>query len=403
MTAIAPRVEDRGEDGLFKDDATRRAQAVWAFVLLLAVSVPWTGRSGIEASAVVQFKYPLTAAALLLAYRSRQSGTTWSPATWLMAAYCALSVGGALIGTGSGVSLVRSARLIVVLLATAWIARPLTAQAAIRLYARVAALYCSVTLLAFLVGLNPLDTGRLLGFVPPIHPNNLGALAGLGLLALLADWAAGRRLATVDFLSIPLLASTLVLSGSRGAILAATSGLLVALLLPASRRRGLPIVYCLLLLLTVNSLAGNPLRAVWSRDAEKGTPLVDLTLTGRTKAWAAVIDAPESPAQFLFGRGLGEKSIPVRDRFARVQPIHGAWLSAYFQVGVPGAIALLCALFMARRSSAVAPTSPALVGVYLFLVVHSFFESALNDVSILLPLFLVLVATSDRRHGKVEV
>jgi O-antigen ligase len=108
-----------------------------------------------------------------------------------------------------------------------------------------------------------------------------------------------------------------------------------------------------------------------------------------------VVAAPAAPITFLFGRGLSEKSIPVRDRYAPEQAIHGDWLSAYFEVGILGAFALAAAFILAGKSTRYKPNSAAVAGVYIFLFVHSFFESALNDLSIVLPVFIVLIATSD--------
>jgi hypothetical protein len=400
MTAVARRADGQGARPGKGDDVSGRAVATAAFVLILAVSVPWTAAAkGAEAPALVILKYPLTAAALFLAYRSRRVGTGWSTATRLIIAYCAVSAAGGLLGPSTVASLIRSGRLILVALTTVWCATRLEPEAVIRLYARVAALYSAATLLAFLVGLNPMASGRLRGFVPPIHPNNLGALAGLGALAMVSEWALGRRLTPLDFSAIPVLVLTLVLSGSRGSLLATGAGLMVAFVFPAARNRGVAVVYCILLLLTVDVFVGNPLSMAWSRDAEKGTALFDPTFTGRTKAWSAVVSAPVGPTALLVGRGLEEKTIPVRDKYAPRQPIHGSWLSAYFQAGLVGAVALASAFIMARRSWSIRSGSAVVTGVYVFLLVHSFFESALNDVSIVLPVFLVLIATSDQAKG----
>jgi hypothetical protein len=113
-----------------------------------------------------------------------------------------------------------------------------------------------------------------------------------------------------------------------------------------------------------------------------------------------VIKAPATAGQFVAGRGLNEKVVPVRDKYAPEQAVHGAWLSAYFQAGLLGALALAVALALAGRGigSESSATAVFLVGTYVFIVVHSFFESTLNDVSILLPVLVAFAAAPRRRN-----
>jgi hypothetical protein len=375
--------------------------ATIAFILVVAVSLPWTASTkGAEAPAIAALKYPLTAIALLLSFRARRPATRIEPATWLLVFYWAATVVGALLGPSTGPSLLRSARFLLVVLATVWVTSRLGVGAVIRLFARLAMIYSAVAFGTLLVGLNPLEFGRLRGFLPPAHPNNLGALAGIGLVVVLGVWATGRRLEPGEIVAIPILLGTLVLSGSRGSLLATGCGLVVAFSLPSARNRGTSLIYALLVVVTLNALGGNPLSTVWSRDSEKGVSLFDASLTGRTKAWDSVIKAPATAGQFVAGRGLNEKVVPVRDKYAPEQAVHGAWLSAYFQAGLLGALALAVALALAGRGigSESSATAVFLVGTYVFIVVHSFFESTLNDVSILLPVLVAFAAAPRRRN-----
>lgn len=368
-----------------------------AFLIVLTVSIPWTAATkGADAPAVAALKYPMLGVAVLLAFRSRVvriSESGHGRALWI---YYGCTVVGALFGPSAVPSLMRSARLGLVVLAVAWVVSQLGAVGAMRLYARIAVAYSSMALASFASGLNPLAFGRLRGFLPVAHPNNLGAIAGIGLLVVVGDWASGGSLTVQRVTAMLVLSATLILSGSRGSLFAAAAGMAAALLLAKGRARGVKVVHLALFLLAIDLLAGNPLSAAWSRDKEQGVSVFDTTLTGRTKAWRAVLDAPTSPAQLLVGRGLDEKYIPVRDKYAPIQAVHGAWLSAYFEGGLIGALALAVALVSARpiRHLKYSWSYALLLGAFVFICVQSLFESSLNDVSIVFPVLIVLIERS---------
>ncbi|MFE1308909.1 O-antigen ligase family protein [Streptomyces sp. NPDC058755] len=383
------RWQDAADD---RQGGTRRLTLAW--VITLATSLPWSGVPGAEHGAASLLKYPLLAIAVVLACSGRKR-TAWPGSVKALLAYCGIAAVGGFLGPDVNVSSVRSARFAVFLAVSAWVITALDARRLLSIYARVGTVFVGGSLAALLLGLNPLKSGRLHGFLPPAHPNNLGAIAGLAVIVLFVPWARGDKPVRWQGASLLLLAAGVVLSGSRTSILATGFGLCVALVQRSTRRRGVPILYCCVLLVMLNVLVANPLHSLYTRESARGSDFIDLTFTGRTERWATAVDVDRTVPQTLFGKGMAVKSVPTLDGFTAEEPLDGSWVSAFVQAGVLGVGALLVgfALFLTHGQGILRRLrDPVLLGVAGFVVLHSIFESTLNDVSVVLPVLIALGA-----------
>ncbi|MEU3657476.1 O-antigen ligase family protein [Streptomyces sp. NPDC032161] len=381
-------------------DAAEEGQAstkclTLAWVIAVATSMPWSGPAAAEGGAATLLKFSLLALATLLAYAGRRQGG-WPRSVKALLVYCAIAAAGGLLGPDFDVSFVRSARFSVLLVVSAWVIAGLDSRRLLVIYARVGTVFVGASLLAMLLGLNPLRSGRLYGFLPPTHPNNVGAIAGLALITLFVPWARGDKLARWQGVSLLLLTVGVVVSGSRTSILATAFGLCVALVQRSTRGRGVPVLYCCVLLITLNSLFGNPLHSLYTRESARGSEFIDITFTGRSERWETAVEVERTVPQTLFGKGMALKSVPSPHAFTAEEPLDGSWVSAFVQAGLLGLAALLVGfvLFLtAGRGTLRRLRDPVLLGVVGFVVLHSIFESSLNDVSVVLPALLALGAT----------
>ncbi|MFE0510978.1 O-antigen ligase family protein [Streptomyces sp. NPDC058964] len=336
----------------------------------------------------------MLAIAVLLACPGRKR-TAWPGSVKALLAYCSIAAVGGVLGPDVNVSLLRSARFAVLLVVSAWVIAALDARRLLTLYARVGTVFVGSSLLALLLGLNPLKSGRLHGFLPPTHPNNLGAIAGLAVIVLFVPWARGDKPVRWQGASLLLLAAGVVLSGSRTSILATGFGLCLALLQRSTRRRGVPVLSCCVLLIMLNALLGNPLHSLYTRESARGSDFIDLTFTGRTERWATAADVERTVPQTLFGKGMAVKTVPTLNGFVAEEPLDGSWVSAFVQAGMLGLGALLVgfALFLTDGQGIFRRLrDPVLLGVAGFVLLHSVFESTLNDVSVVLPVLIALGA-----------
>ncbi|WP_327249816.1 O-antigen ligase family protein [Streptomyces sp. NBC_01320] len=366
-----------------------------AWVIAIATSMPWSGPAVAEGGTATLLKFPLLALAVLLAYAGRRR-RAWPRSVKALLVYCAIAAAGGLLGPDFDVSFVRSARFSVLLVVSAWVIAGLDSRRLLMIYARAGTVFVGASLLAMLLGFNPLRSGRLYGFLPPTHPNIVGAIAGLAMIVLFVPWARGDKLVRWQGISLLLLTAGVVLSGSRTSILATAFGLCVALVQRSTRGKGVPVLYCCVLLITLNSLFGNPLHSLYTRESARGSEFIDITFTGRTERWATAIEVERTVPQTLFGKGMAVKSVPSPHAFTAEEPLDGSWVSAFVQAGLLGLAALLVGfvLFLTAGHGRLRRLrDPVLVGVVGFVVLHSIFESSLNDVSVVLPALVALGAT----------
>ena len=226
--------------------------------------------------------------------------------------------------------------------------------------------------------------GRLTGVIWPIAATGVAHYAGEvgGLMALLwlCRLVSGRRAAiTITFTTI-----CLVLSHTRTALIAMLIGLLVgggSLLL--ARQRVRKTFATVLLVVVVIGVPAAPLLAKWGARGENTQGIE--SLTGRTKAWSAVLAVHRPTTNVIFGDGLTNDSvIGSSDPIANGLSIDDSWISIYQDQGIVGDL-LLGAIFVLLLLTAIFRTRGPTRALALFLIVYCLIagisESGLGNVS----------------------
>jgi energy-coupling factor transporter transmembrane protein EcfT len=195
-----------------------------------------------------------------------------------------------------------------------------------------------------------------------------------GLVAVL--WFCGlvrRNLAATLFIGST---TILVLTHTRTALIAMLAGILIAgISLFTRRRRVRKVFFTALMIALIGLLMFLPALTTWF---DRGQNTQELTaFTGRTAVWSALVHAPRSEPEILFGFGLSNNS------FGGL-PIDNSWLAVYQDQGLVGdvlsGLIVLCLLI----TVAFTPRGPARA-LALFLLVYcliaSFTETGLGQAS----------------------
>ncbi|MFD7453600.1 O-antigen ligase domain-containing protein [Kitasatospora sp. NPDC059827] len=218
--------------------------------------------------------------------------------------------------------------------------------------------------------------GRLVGALWPLTPPQIGQYAaviiGLTVLLLLDRRTTGASAATIIVPSLVLLA----LTHTRTATIGLIAGLLLAigslLLTSAAARR---LFSWAVLLATVVGVGLNSLLQAWFLRGQTQENISNLT--GRAKVWDALLAAPRTTVEQVFGMGLGDKS------FGGL-PIDNSWLAVYNEQGLAG-VAVVAVVFVVLGGVALLrPPSLARAGA-IFLIsycaIASYTEAGLGDAS----------------------
>ncbi|MFE9558185.1 O-antigen ligase family protein [Streptomyces sp. NPDC006703] len=238
--------------------------------------------------------------------------------------------------------------------------------------------------------------GRLVGALWPLTPPQIGQYAAviIGLTVLLV---LGRRTdragaAAVIVPSLVLLA----LTHTRTATLGLFTGLALAIgslvLTSAAARR----FFSWTVLCAVVAAAGfsSALQAWFLRGQSQEN---FSNLTGRAKVWDALLAAPRTTSEQLFGVGLGDKS------FGGL-PIDNSWLAVYNEQGLVG-IALVAVIIIVLAGVALLrpPSLPRACAIFLisYCAIASYTEAGLGDASpylLHLAVAASLLATPAAQH-----
>ncbi|MGW8375279.1 O-antigen ligase domain-containing protein [Streptomyces sp. ODS28] len=218
--------------------------------------------------------------------------------------------------------------------------------------------------------------GRLVGALWPLTPPQIGqysaVIIGLTVLLLL-----GRRTdrASAAFVIVPS-AVLLALTHTRTATLGLIVGLLLAigslLLTSAAARRFFTwTVVCAV----VAAVGFASALQTWFLRGQSEENLT--SLTGRAKVWDALLAAPRSTVEYLFGVGLGDKS------FGGL-PIDNSWLAVYNEQGLTG-VALVAAIILVLGGVALLrpPSLNRACAIFLisYCAIASYTEAGLGDAS----------------------
>ncbi|MEV5976373.1 O-antigen ligase domain-containing protein [Streptomyces sp. NPDC052114] len=218
--------------------------------------------------------------------------------------------------------------------------------------------------------------GRLVGALWPLTPPQIGQYAaviiGLTVLLLLGRRTDRVSAAVVIVPSFVLLALTHTRTATLGLLvgLAVAIGSLV-LTSAAARRFFAWTVVCVVVAVVGFSSA----LQVWFLRGQTQENLSNLT--GRAKVWDALLAAPRSAAEQLFGAGLGDKS------FGGL-PIDNSWLAVYQEQGLIG-VTLVSAIFVVLGGVALLRPPSLARACAIFLITYcaiaSYTEAGLGDAS----------------------
>ncbi|MEX1007271.1 MAG: O-antigen ligase domain-containing protein [Acidimicrobiia bacterium] len=217
---------------------------------------------------------------------------------------------------------------------------------------------------------------RLHGYLYPIPPPQVAhyaaIAAGMAIVLWLAHQIRGSLAAVVAGGSVFLI----VLSHTRTATLGLVVGVAVAtvslfLVLRRARRT-------FVIALVVIGLAAIPFAPAIESWFTRGQTSEEIAqLTGRTKVWNRVIEAPRSELDRWFGAGLSNKAFDGL-------PIDNSWLAVYMDQGLIGDALVAGPLLFLLLLAAFRPRGGA-TALALFIIVYcmiaSYTESGLGDVS----------------------
>lgn len=218
--------------------------------------------------------------------------------------------------------------------------------------------------------------GRLSGAVWPLTPPQIGQYAAVisGLTLLL--WF-GRRTTWRSALMIvvPVL-GLLLLTHTRTATLGLVAGLAVAFLsmmLTSARARKV-----FAWTVGIGGVAGIVLAGVLQAWFLRGQSADNFSsLTGRAKVWDALLEAPRTTSEYIFGVGLTDKSYDGL-------PIDNSWLAIYHEQGFVG-IALVAGFLLTLVVVAVLRPPSLARACAIFLITYclsaSYTEAGLGDAS----------------------
>ncbi|WP_371583730.1 O-antigen ligase domain-containing protein [Streptomyces sp. NBC_01314] len=218
--------------------------------------------------------------------------------------------------------------------------------------------------------------GRLVGALWPLTPPQIGQYAaviiGLAVLLVLGRRTGGRNAALVIVPAVVLLALTHTRTATLGLLIGLTLAIGSLFLTSAAARRFF--AWAVLCAAVAAVGFGSALQAWFLR----GQTQENFTsLTGRAKVWDALLAAPRTTSEYLFGAGLGDKS------FGGL-PIDNSWLAVYHEQGVTG-VALVAAIIIVLGGVALLRPPSLSRACALFLISYcalaSYTEAGLGDAS----------------------
>ncbi|MEU5582349.1 O-antigen ligase domain-containing protein [Streptomyces huasconensis] len=218
--------------------------------------------------------------------------------------------------------------------------------------------------------------GRLVGALWPLTPPQIGQYAAvvIGLTVLLV---LGRRTdkgsaAVVIVPSLVLLALTHTRTATLGLLIGLAAAIGSLVLTSAAARRFF--AWAVLGAVVAGVGFASALRAWFLRGQSQEH---FTSLTGREKVWDALLAAPRTTSEQLFGMGLGDKS------FGGL-PIDNSWLAVYHEQGLTGA-AVVAAIMVVLAGVALLrpPSLSRACAIFLigYCAIASYTEAGLGDAS----------------------
>ncbi|MFE9674449.1 O-antigen ligase domain-containing protein [Streptomyces sp. NPDC006259] len=262
------------------------------------------------------------------------------------------------------------------LLSRWWDGGPTFVRHHIRLYFAVLGSVAAGAVISPGAALPELYGGRLVGALWPLTPPQIGQYAAviIGLTVLLV---LGRRTdrTSAAVITVPALV-LLALTHTRTATLGLLIGLALAItslvLTSAAARRFF--AWAVLCAAVAAVGFGSALQAWFLRGQSQEN---FTSLTGRAKVWHALLAAPRTTSEHVFGAGLGDKS------FGGL-PIDNSWLAVYQEQGITG-VALVAAVVVVLGGVALLrpPSLSRACAIFLisYCAIASYTEAGLGDAS----------------------
>ncbi|MFF2148586.1 O-antigen ligase domain-containing protein [Kitasatospora sp. NPDC058190] len=218
--------------------------------------------------------------------------------------------------------------------------------------------------------------GRLVGALWPLTPPQIGQYAaviiGLTVLLLLDRRTTGVSAAAVIVPSLVLLALTHTRTATLGLIIGLALAIGSLILTSAAARR---FFAWAVLCATVAAVGLSSLLQAWFLRGQTQENFSNLT--GRAKVWDALLAAPRTTTEQVFGMGLGDKS------FGGL-PIDNSWLAVYNEQGLAG-VTIVAAVFMVLGGAALLrpPSLARACAIFLisYCAIASYTEAGLGDAS----------------------
>ncbi|GAA3768254.1 O-antigen ligase domain-containing protein [Streptomyces phyllanthi] len=246
----------------------------------------------------------------------------------------------------------------------------------IRMYFAVLVLVTAGLVISPGAAMPELYGGRLVGALWPLTPPQIGQYAavitGLTVLLLL-----GRRIDRVSAVvvivpSLVLLAMTHTRTATAGLLIGLTLAIGSLVLTSAAARR----FFAWAVLVTTVAAVGfaSALRTWFLRGQSQEN---FTSLTGRAKVWDALLAAPRTTTEKLFGVGLGDKSFDGL-------PIDNSWLAVYNEQGLIGVVLVAAFIIVLGGVALLRPPSlPRACAIFLisYVGISSYTEAGLGDAS----------------------
>ncbi|TRO63046.1 O-antigen ligase domain-containing protein [Streptomyces sp. IB201691-2A2] len=218
--------------------------------------------------------------------------------------------------------------------------------------------------------------GRLVGALWPLTPPQIGQYAAviIGLTVLLV---LGRRTdrtgaAVVIVPSLVLLALTHTRTATLGLLIGLTLAIGSLVLTSAAARRFF--TWTVLCAAVAAVGFGSALQAWFLRGQSQEN---FTSLTGRAKVWDALLAAPRTTSEQLFGAGLGDKS------FGGL-PIDNSWLAVYQEQGLTGVVLVAAIIIVLGVVALLRPPSlqrACAIFLISYCAIASYTEAGLGDAS----------------------
>ncbi|MCP9206801.1 O-antigen ligase domain-containing protein [Streptomyces cucumeris] len=218
--------------------------------------------------------------------------------------------------------------------------------------------------------------GRLVGALWPLTPPQIGQYAAviIGLTVLLVLGRRTDRTSAVVVIvpSLVLLALTHTRTATLGLFIGLTLAIGSLVLTSAAARRFF--VWAVVCAAVVAVGFASALRAWFLRGQSQEN---FTSLTGRAKVWDALLAAPRTTSEYLFGMGLGDKS------FGGL-PIDNSWLAVYNEQGMTGVVLVAAIIIVLGGVALLRPPSlsrACAIFLISYCAIASYTEAGLGDAS----------------------